>query len=63
MIKLPYRKIILALDPDDAGEKGTKRIANKLNQYKIVTKLKIPNGKDINDLSKEEFDNLQEIFI
>lgn len=63
LIKLPYRKIILALDPDEAGEKGTMRIFNKLKNYKLVTKLLIPKGKDINDLSKEEFDNLQEVFI
>lgn len=63
LLKLPYRKIVLALDPDNAGEKGVKRIFNKLKNYKIVTKLIIPKGKDINDLSKEEFYNLKEIFI
>ena len=35
LLKLPYRKIILALDPDEAGEKGTNKIYNALKDYKI----------------------------
>ena len=57
--KLPQRKITLALDGDIAGKNGTRRIKKALNG-KIVTVLKLPEGKDINDLSKEEFDNLEE---
>lgn len=59
---LSCRKIILALDPDDAGRKGTLRLKNYLKNYKIVTELEIPEGKDINDLSEKEFKNLKEIF-
>lgn len=58
--KIPQRHIILALDGDEAGEKGTQKLIRKLTN-KIVTILKVPKGKDINDLSKEEFDNLEEI--
>lgn len=53
------RKLILALDGDYAGECGTKRILDQI-QDKIVTVLDIPKGKDINDLTKEEFDQLEE---
>lgn len=53
------RKIILALDGDDAGRKGTQKLLKALDN-KIVTILKVPDGKDINDLSKEDFDNLEE---
>ncbi len=60
--ELSCRKLILALDPDEAGEKGCAKLKDNINN-KIITKLKIPYGKDINDLSKEEFYNLQEIFI
>lgn len=60
--KLPIRKYILALDPDEAGEKGVKKLKYNI-KGKILTKLIIPKGKDINDLSYEEFINLQEIFI
>lgn len=56
------RKIILALDGDEAGRKGTDKIKRALTN-KIVTVLKVPNGKDINDLSKEEFYKLEEILL
>lgn len=59
--KIPQRHIILALDGDEAGRKGTARLLKGLTN-KIVTVLQIPDGKDINDLSKEEFDNLEESF-
>lgn len=60
--KLPIRKLILALDPDEAGRKGTYKLRKALQGYKIITEYKIPIGKDVNDLSKEEFENLIEIF-
>lgn len=61
--KLPCRKLILALDPDNAGRKGMIRLYNALKNYKIITFLKgIPEGKDINDLTKEEFDRCYETF-
>lgn len=56
------RKFICALDPDNAGRRGTDKIKKYLGRYKIVTEYVIPTGKDINDLTKEEFDNLIEIF-
>ena len=52
--KISVRKIILALDGDDAGRKGTYRLSKGLTN-KIVTKLNLPDGKDINDLTKEQF--------
>lgn len=60
--KLPQvRKLILALDGDEAGVKGTNRLMRGLTN-KIVTKLDIPQGKDINDLTFDEFNSLDEIF-
>ena len=59
---LPCRKFVLALDPDDAGERGTQRLINALGGHKILTRLVIPKGKDVNDLSREEFLTLREIF-
>lgn len=59
---LPCRKLILATDNDKAGMEARKRIrANVTN--KLITEYILPdNRKDINELSKEEFENLFEIF-
>ena len=53
------RKLILCLDGDEAGKKGRQRIMSGL-ENKIVTYLEIPEGKDVNDLSREEFFSLEE---
>lgn len=47
---LDYRKYILCLDSDEAGEKGTKKLYNALCNYKLLQIFKMPRGKDINDL-------------
>jgi hypothetical protein len=58
---MPNRKFILGLDPDDAGYRGRAKIRKALGDCKILSEYDIPVGKDINDLSKEEFDDLQEL--
>lgn len=58
---LKQRKLIFALDPDNAGKNATKRIKNKLKN-KLTVEYEIPKGKDINDLTFEEFKNLKEFF-
>lgn len=61
--KLPCRKLIIATDNDSAGLKAGERIKEKIKN-KILTRFVFPeNRKDINDLSKEEFENLEEIFL
>lgn len=60
--KLPIRKFILGLDPDNAGNNGRKKIHKYFKNKKMITDLVIPEGKDINDLTKDEFDNLKETF-
>lgn len=59
---LPCRKFVLGLDPDDAGNNGRKKIRYALKGNKLFSDLIIPIGKDINDLTKEEFDSLDEVF-
>lgn len=59
--KIPQRHIILALDGDEAGRKGTERLIKGLTN-KLVTVLRLPEGRDINDLSREEFNSLEEDF-
>ena len=60
--RLPVRKYIIGLHPDDAGKKGTEKLKYYLRD-KVLTKLILPKGKDINDLSSQEFIQLPEIFI
>lgn len=56
--KLNIRTIYLGLDNDEAGNKGAEKIYQKLKNRFIIKKLPIPKDRDINDLSKEEFENL-----
>ena len=48
---------VLALDPDNAGRKGTRKLAEYLQAInkKRIYVCDLPNGKDINDLTQEEF--------
>lgn len=62
LLKLPCRKIITAFDPDAAGRKATQRLKKAIGKSKIVTTLVLPDGKDVNDLSRDEFENLLQIF-
>ena len=57
--RTPFRKYILALDPDKAGNLGREKIKKALHN-KYVRDLIIPEGKDINDLTYEEFIALEE---
>ena len=51
---------VLALDPDDAGRNGTKKIIKYLlNKDKSrIYVLDLPDGRDVNDLSHQEFKNI-----
>lgn len=51
--RLSVRHYVLALDPDEAGEHGMKRLAKELDN-KLISKLQyIEPNKDINDLQDE----------
>ena len=60
--RLPARKFIIALDPDEAGQRATRKLRKALRGSKLVTQYEIPEGKDLNDLDEKEFENLVEIF-
>lgn len=51
--KLPIRHYIIALDPDEAGVKGSKKLLKELNTYKILSKLNYTDSRDINELQDE----------
>ena len=60
---LRCRKLILATDNDSKGLKARKVIAKNLPN-KIITEYILPKEKkDLNDLTREEFNNLKEVFI
>ena len=58
--KSPIRNYILCLDGDEAGDKGIARFVKNIRKDVFITVKNIPRGKDLNDLSKEEFDKLSE---
>ena len=62
--ELPCRKLILATDADDAGMKARKRIRQNVKN-KIITEYvwHRKKAKDINDMTKEMFINLEEVFV
>ena len=51
------RSYVLCFDGDDAGRKGAERFKRNVQGF-FQTKV-LPEGKDVNDLTKEEFDNLK----
>lgn len=58
--RLGADEFILALDPDEAGDRGRVKLKKALTKHAIVWELSgIEPGKDINDLTKEEFDALE----
>lgn len=60
--QMPCRKFILATDNDAAGQQARERL-RKVIKNKIVTEVKLPEGrKDINDCTLEELKNLIEIW-
>ena len=62
--RFPIRKYILATDADERGMKARERIARSIKNHLIVEYVwNLERAKDINDMSKEMFDNLREVFI
>lgn len=52
------RNFILCLDGDAAGQRGNNRFKANMPKNVLISIKCIPEGKDVNDLTKEEFDNL-----
>ena len=46
---------IIAFDPDKAGLAGIRKLCKKLNKF--VSVMVLPKGKDVGDLTKDEFDS------
>lgn len=53
--KCGINHFILAFDGDSAGDKAIERFKNNVRKDVFVSVMQIPRGKDINDLTEEEF--------
>ena len=60
--QLPCRKLILATDNDQAGLKARARLRQQVTNKLIVEYIFPEDKKDINELTKKEFDTLEEVF-
>ena len=49
---------VLCFDGDNAGRKGIYNFLKNINSRCFISIIEIPEGKDVNDLSKEEFEQL-----
>ena len=56
--KSGIRNYILCFDGDEAGDKGTNRFKKNMSSDVFISTKLITRGKDVNKLTKEEFDNL-----
>ena len=57
--ELGAQEFILGFDPDDAGARATAKLKKALQSVAIVWAFQgIPEGKDINDLTEQEFNSL-----
>lgn len=58
--RLGCSEFVICMDGDEAGRKATEKLRRNLNSIAIVWAIKMPDGKDLNDCSKIEFDQLYE---
>ena len=59
--KSGIRNYILCFDGDEAGDKGCHRFIKNMRKDCFITIKQLPRGKDVNNLTKEEFEKLVEI--
>lgn len=59
--KSPIRHYILALDSDKAGWSGTSTLIRELRDDVYIDVVKLPIGKDVNDLTEEEYRALEPV--
>ena len=56
--RLGVNEIIICMDGDDAGRRATEKLRNQLRQVCLVTRVRMLDGKDVNDIDKETFEKL-----
>ena len=55
------RNYVLCFDGDSAGDSGIKRFIKNMNEDVFISVVEIPRGKDLNDLTKDEFLSLKRV--
>lgn len=53
--KSPLRNYVLLFDGDEAGRRGARRFISEMRSDVFITDVLVPRGKDVNDLSREQF--------
>ena len=53
--QLGVREYIICLDNDDAGNSGAEKLKKALSDTAFTWKITVPEGRDVNQLEKEEF--------
>lgn len=56
--KSDIRHYYICFDGDEAGIKGTKKFIRNINKDAMIDVIIMPEGKDVNDLTEEEFNKL-----
>lgn len=56
--ELGVPEYVLCMDGDEAGIKATARLKKQLSSVAIVWTINMYSGKDVNDITKQEFDKL-----
>lgn len=58
--ELGVREYVLCMDGDDAGRRASNKLKRSLCSTSLIWTINMPDGKDLNDLSREEFEELYE---
>ena len=58
--ELGVQEYVICMDGDDAGRRSTNKLKRGLRSVAIVWEIHMPDGKDVNDLEKDQFDMLYE---
>jgi hypothetical protein len=56
--ELGVPEFVLCMDGDDAGSRAAAKLKRQLSDVAIIWTVRFPPGKDVNDVTKEEFDKL-----
>lgn len=56
--QLGVQEYVICLDPDEAGRRGANKLKKALSGVGLVWIVDMPDGKDLNDCTKEEFDKV-----